>query len=128
MYSDNIKIPNGEKITINNDGSLNVPNDVIIPYIKGDGIGTDITPAMQTVINAAVSEAYNGEKQISWLEIFAGEKAADSYPGNNYLPEETLDIIRDFKVAIKGPNCCNVVLRTNLFVSVDRRKNISTTT
>lgn len=103
MYSKNITIPAGEKITLSEDGKLNVPNHVVIPFITGDGIGTDITPAMQLVIDSAVQKAYSGHKKIAWLEIYAGEKAAAIYPEQNYLPEETLDIIKEYKVAIKGP-------------------------
>jgi isocitrate dehydrogenase len=103
MYSNNINIPKGDKVTLNSDGSLNVPNNVIIPYITGDGIGVDITPAMKLVIDAAIAKAYNGEKSISWLEIFAGEKAANTYDDKSYLPDETIDLIKEYKVAIKGP-------------------------
>lgn len=103
MYSNNITIPAGEKITLSTNGKINVPDNVIIPFITGDGIGTDITPAMQLVIDKAVQKAYSGARKIAWLEIYAGEKAAAIYPDQNYLPEETLDIIKEYKVAIKGP-------------------------
>ena len=103
MYSAHISIPSaGEAIQKNADGTLNIPNQVIIPYIEGDGIGQDITPAMLSVVDAAVAHAYHGEKRIHWLEVFAGEKAAARYD-NNYLPDETIDIIQTYKVAIKGP-------------------------
>jgi len=103
MYSSHITIPtSGEAIQKHTDGKLTVPNEVIIPYIEGDGIGYDITPAMLAVVNAAVERAYQGTKHIHWLEVFAGEKAAERYD-NNYLPQETLDIIQTYKVAIKGP-------------------------
>ena len=103
MYSKHINIPQGDKISINSDGSINTPNNVIIPFIVGDGIGQDITPAMQKVVDHAVNKAYNGTKKINWMEIYAGEKAATLYDNNNYLPEETTTIINDYKVAIKGP-------------------------
>jgi len=103
MYSKHINIPQGDKISINSDGSINTPNNVIIPFIVGDGIGQDITPAMQKVVDHAVNKAYNGTKKINWMEIYAGEKAASLYGNNNYLPEETTTIINDYKVAIKGP-------------------------
>ncbi|MBT4804244.1 MAG: NADP-dependent isocitrate dehydrogenase [Legionellales bacterium] len=103
MYSKHINIPQGDKISINSDGSINTPNNVIIPFIVGDGIGQDITPAMQKVVDHAVNKAYNGTKKINWMEIYAGEKAASLYDNNNYLPEETTTIINDYKVAIKGP-------------------------
>jgi len=102
MAYDKIVVPqNGTKITVQ-DGKLVIPNDPIIPFIEGDGIGPDITAAAQRVLNAAIEKAYNGEKKIVWMEIFAGEKAASVYDGN-YMPEETFDAIRDFIVAIKGP-------------------------
>ncbi|MEE3003527.1 MAG: NADP-dependent isocitrate dehydrogenase [Pseudomonadota bacterium] len=103
MYSKNITIPDGGKITLTATGELKVPDNVVIPFITGDGIGYDITPAMQKVIDSAVNKAYGGKRNISWLEIFAGEAASERYDGNNYLPNETLDIIREYKVAIKGP-------------------------
>jgi isocitrate dehydrogenase len=103
MYSSNITLPTtGEAIQKQPDGTLQVPNEVIIPYIEGDGIGYDITPAMLAVVDAAVERAYQGSKRIHWLEVFAGEKAAERYD-DQYLPQETLDIIQAYKVAIKGP-------------------------
>jgi isocitrate dehydrogenase len=97
----NITVPtNGEKISVEND-TLTVPNNPIITYIEGDGIGIDVTPVMLKVINAAVEKAYNGEKKIQWMEIFAGEKADGIY--GEYLPKETLDAIKEFSVSIKGP-------------------------
>jgi len=97
----NIIVPSvGEKISIEND-ILTVPNKPIITYIEGDGIGVDVSPVMLKVVNAAVEKAYNGEKQIQWMEIFAGEKADSIY--GEYLPEETLDAIKEFSVSIKGP-------------------------
>ncbi|MBT4885344.1 MAG: NADP-dependent isocitrate dehydrogenase [Legionellales bacterium] len=103
MYSKHIKIPQGQRVSVNDDGSLNTPSDVIIPFIVGDGIGSDITPAMQKVVDHAVNKAYKGTKHINWMEIYAGEKAAKLYGNDNYLPEETTAIIKDYKVAIKGP-------------------------
>jgi len=92
----------GEKITVNADFSLNVPNNPIIPFIEGDGIGVDISPVMLKVVDAAVAKAYNGDKKISWMEIYTGEKAADLY-GGDWFPAETLDAIKEFSVGIKGP-------------------------
>jgi isocitrate dehydrogenase len=80
-----------------------VPNNPIIPFIQGDGIGLDITPVMQNVVNQAVKKAYNGEKQIHWMEVYAGDKAVEKYGKHNYLPQETFDAIEKFVVAIKGP-------------------------
>ena len=98
-----IQVPSqGDKITVNEDYGLNVPNNPIIPYIEGDGIGIDITPVMIDVVNAAVDKAYGGEKKISWMEIYTGEKAADLYDGD-WFPEETLDAIKEYYVGIKGP-------------------------
>lgn len=104
MAYDKIQVPtDGEKITANADNSLNVPNRPIIPYIEGDGIGIDITPVMLKVVNAAVEKAYGGERSIAWMEIYAGEKANNLYGGDEWLPEEGLQAMRDFLVGIKGP-------------------------
>ena len=92
----------GEKISVNDDFSINVPDRPIIPYIEGDGIGVDITPVMLKVVDAAVAKAYAGVRQISWMEIYTGEKAAELYDGD-WFPAETLQAIREFVVAIKGP-------------------------
>ncbi len=97
----NIKVPNGEKITYAN-GELNVPDNPILAYIEGDGIGVDITPASLHVWNSAVEKAYGGKRKIAWMEIYSGEKAASLYDGN-YMPEETFDAMREFVVGIKGP-------------------------
>ena len=98
-----IKVPTtGEKITVNDDFSLNVPNHPIIPYIEGDGIGVDISPVMINVVDAAVEKAYGGSKKISWMEIYTGEKAAELYDGD-WFPEETLQAIKEYSVGIKGP-------------------------
>lgn len=104
MAYQKISVPGaGEKITVNDDLSLNVPDQPIIPYIEGDGIGVDITPVMIKVTDAAVKKAYGGQKQIHWMEIFAGEKSTATYGADVWLPDETLDAIRDYSIAIKGP-------------------------
>jgi len=98
-----IQVPSqGDKITVNEDNSLNVPDNPIIPYIEGDGIGVDISPVMIDVVDAAIEKAYSGKKKISWMEIYTGEKAAEMYDGD-WFPEETLDAIKEYLVAIKGP-------------------------
>ncbi len=93
----------GQKITVAADGSLNVPNNPIIPYIEGDGIGVDVTPAMIKVIDAAVAKAYGGERTINWMEVYCGEKATQVYGEDTWLPEETLEFVKDYVVSIKGP-------------------------
>jgi isocitrate dehydrogenase len=93
----------GEKITINADLSLNVPQHPIIPFIEGDGIGVDITPPMQKVVDAAVTKAYGGKRQIAWMEIYAGEKSTRVYGPDVWLSDETLEILREYVVSIKGP-------------------------
>ncbi|MGC7590869.1 NADP-dependent isocitrate dehydrogenase [Bisgaard Taxon 46] len=98
-----VVIPQGEKIQLDAKGALIVPNNPIIPFIEGDGIGVDVTPAMRTVIDAAVEKAYGGQRKISWMEIYAGGKANDVYGENTWLPDETMEFIRDYHVAIKGP-------------------------
>ncbi|HHO67734.1 MAG TPA: NADP-dependent isocitrate dehydrogenase [Gammaproteobacteria bacterium] len=99
-----IEVPaTGTKITVNDDLSLNVPDDPIVPFIEGDGIGVDITPVMRAVVDAAVEKEFGGSKRIQWMEIYAGEKANAVYGENTWLPDETLQAIRDFSVAIKGP-------------------------
>ncbi|EMY47009.1 NADP-dependent isocitrate dehydrogenase [Glaesserella parasuis] len=95
--------PKGQAIQLNHDGSLSVPNYPIIPFIEGDGIGVDVTPAMRFVIDAAVEKAYQGQRKIDWLEIYAGEKANRLYGENTWLPEETLASIKQYHIAIKGP-------------------------
>ncbi len=104
MSYDKIEIPSqGEKITVNDDFSLNVPDQPIVPFIEGDGIGVDITPVMRKVVDAAVAKAYDGKKAIAWMEVYAGEKAVQVYGGDNWLPEETFEAVKDFVVSIKGP-------------------------
>ncbi len=98
-----IQVPAGDKITVNADMTLNVPNNPIIPYIEGDGIGVDISPVMIKVVDAAVEKAYAGKRKISWMEVFAGEKATQVYDSETWLPQETLDAVRDYVVSIKGP-------------------------
>ena len=101
MAYKNITVPDsGSPITIENN-ALNVPNNPIITYIEGDGIGIDITPVMLDVVNTAVNKAYGGEREIHWMEIYAGEKADSIY--GEYLPEETVEAIKEFSVSIKGP-------------------------
>jgi isocitrate dehydrogenase len=102
--STKIVVPSqGEKITVNTDNSLNVPDNPIIPFIEGDGIGIDITPPMKQVIDAAVNKAYGGKRKISWMEVYAGEKSLKVYGENQWLPEETLQAIKDYVISIKGP-------------------------
>jgi isocitrate dehydrogenase len=99
-----INVPgDGQKITVNADGTLNVPDQPIIPYIEGDGTGIDITPVMLKVVDAAVAKAYGGVRRIHWMEIYAGEKATRVYGPDVWLPSETLDVVRDYLVSIKGP-------------------------
>ncbi|GLR25971.1 MULTISPECIES: NADP-dependent isocitrate dehydrogenase [Limnobacter] len=103
MYQ-HIKVPSvGEKITVNSDYSLNVPDQPIIPYIEGDGTGFDITPVMIDVVDAAVAKAYGGKRKISWMEIYAGEKSTRVYGPDVWLPEETLEVLKEYVVSVKGP-------------------------
>jgi isocitrate dehydrogenase len=103
MYQ-HITVPaDGQKITVNADFTLNVPAQPVIPYIVGDGIGVDITPVMLKVVDAAVAKAYGGQRKISWMEIFAGEKATNIYGPDVWLPAETLEVVKDYVVSIKGP-------------------------
>jgi NADP-dependent isocitrate dehydrogenase len=103
MYQ-HVKIPaGGRKIAVNQDFSLNVPDNPIIPYIEGDGTGLDITPVMIRVVDAAVAKAYGGKRKIHWMEIFAGEKTTKVYGPDVWLPDETLAILKDYLVSIKGP-------------------------
>ncbi|MCG6936048.1 MAG: NADP-dependent isocitrate dehydrogenase [Proteobacteria bacterium] len=124
MGYEKIAVPaDGETITVNSDFSLNVPDNPVIPYIEGDGIGVDITPVMQKVSDAAIAKAYAGKRAIRWMEIYAGEKSTREYGSDVWLPDETMDAIREFKVAIKGPlttpvgggiRSLNVTLRQDL--------------
>ncbi|GHC30876.1 isocitrate dehydrogenase [NADP] [Kushneria pakistanensis] len=117
-------------ITINDDFTLAVPDRPIIPFIEGDGIGADITPAMQRVVDAAVASAYGGQREIQWMEIYAGEKATRVYGEDHWLPQETLEAVRDHVVSIKGPlttpvgggiRSLNVTLRQTLDLYVCER-------
>ncbi|MDR5731229.1 NADP-dependent isocitrate dehydrogenase [Caballeronia sp. LZ025] len=104
MPYQHINVPaDGEKITVNADFSLNVPDQPIIPYIEGDGTGVDITPVMIKVVDAAVEKAYGGKRKIHWMEIYAGEKATRVYGPDVWLPDETLDVVKEYIVSIKGP-------------------------
>lgn len=104
MTFEKIHVPTqGKAITIAADLTLQVPNNPIIPFIEGDGIGVDVTPPMQAVVDAAVAKAYGDAKKIHWMEVYAGEKATNVYSADNWLPQETLDALKEFVVAIKGP-------------------------
>ena len=104
MPYQHIKVPSsGDKIRVNADFSLSVPDRPIIPYIEGDGTGVDITPVMLKVVDAAVRKAFGGKKQIVWMEMYAGEKSCKVYGENVWLPEETLAAAREYVVSIKGP-------------------------
>ena len=130
MGYQHIVVPSdGAKIITNADGSITVPDRPIIPYIEGDGIGVDVTPPMLSVTNAAVEKAYGGQRSIAWMEIYNGEKAAEKCEGD-WFPAETLDAIREDKVAIKGPlttpvgggfRSLNVALRQELDLYVCQR-------
>lgn len=99
-----IQVPaEGQKITVNADMSLNVPDQPIIPFIEGDGVGRDVTPVMIKVVDAAVAKSYGGQRKIQWMEVFAGEKATRIYGPDVWLPDETLQAVRDYVVSIKGP-------------------------
>ena len=103
MYQ-HIKVPaSGEKIRVNPDFSLAVPDQPIIPFLEGDGTGVDITPVMKAVVDAAVARAYGGRRSIAWMEVYAGEKSVRVYGDNVWLPDETLEVVRDYVVSIKGP-------------------------
>ncbi len=130
MGYQHISVPDsGEKITVNSDLSLNVPDQPVIPYIEGDGIGVDITPVMIKVTDAAVAKAYGGARSIQWMEVFCGEKAAEKYEGD-WFPAETLEAIKDYVVGIKGPlttpvgggfRSLNVALRQEMDLYVCQR-------
>ncbi|AFJ01284.1 Isocitrate dehydrogenase (NADP) [Methylophaga frappieri] len=131
MAYQHISVPDqGQAISSNTDFSLNVPDQPIIPYIEGDGIGVDITPAMLSVVNAAVEKAYGGKRQIAWMEVYAGEKATTVYDKDTWLPEETMEALREYAVSIKGPlttpvgggiRSLNVALRQTLDLYVCQR-------
>ncbi|MEE4362165.1 MAG: NADP-dependent isocitrate dehydrogenase [Pseudomonadales bacterium] len=131
MSYQHIKVPSaGEKITVNDDLTLNVPDHPIIPFIEGDGIGVDITPVMIKVTDAAVARAYGGKRAIAWMEIYSGEKSLEVYGEDQWLPAETLDAMREFIVGIKGPmttpvgggiRSLNVALRQELDLYVCQR-------
>jgi isocitrate dehydrogenase len=93
----------GEAITLNANGSLNVPDKPIVAFIEGDGTGIDITPVMKRVVDYAVEKAYHGKRQLAWMEIYAGEKATKVYGKDVWLPDETIEAIKQYRVAIKGP-------------------------
>lgn len=126
-----IQVPaTGDRITVNADMSLSVPKNPIIPFIEGDGIGVDISPVMIKVVDAAVEKAYKGERKIAWMEVYAGEKATQVYDQDTWLPQETLDAVRDYVVSIKGPlttpvgggiRSLNVALRQQLDLYVCQR-------
>lgn len=104
MFSSKVEVPkDGSAIVIDANGKLNVPDNPIVPFIRGDGIGADITPVMKKVVDAAVKKAYQGKKKISWMEIYAGGRSVEVYGENTWLPDETFDFIRKYHVAIKGP-------------------------
>ena len=124
MGYEKITVPaSGEKINVSADGTLSVPDKPIIPFVEGDGIGVDISPVMQKVTDAAVNKAYGGKRQIQWMEIYAGEKSTQIYDADTWLSDETMNAIREFSVAIKGPlttpvgggiRSLNVTLRQDL--------------
>ncbi len=103
MQSKVVVPPNGEAIAVDSNGKLKVPDNPVIPFIRGDGIGADITPVMQKVVDAAVSRAYNGQKKIHWMEIYAGGRSVETYGEGVWLPDETIDFIKKYHVTIKGP-------------------------
>ena len=104
MAYQHIQVPaQGQKITVNADMSLNVPDQPIIPFIEGDGVGQDVTPVMRRVVDTAIAKVYGGKRQIHWMEVYAGEKSTHMYGPDVWLPEETTQALRDFLVSIKGP-------------------------
>ena len=131
MAYQNIAIPGeGERIQVQPDQSLSIPDKPVIPYIEGDGIGVDITPVMRSVVDSVVTRAYGDKRKIIWMEIYAGEKANRVYGANTWLPDETLEAIREYSVAIKGPlttpvgggiRSLNVALRQQLDLYVCQR-------
>ncbi len=104
MSYQHIQVPaQGQKITVNADMSLNVPDQPIIPFIEGDGVGKDVMPVMLKVVNAAVAKVYGDARKIQWMEVFAGDKSTQLYGPDVWLPEETVEVLRDYVVSIKGP-------------------------
>ncbi len=104
MFSSKVVVPSdGSAIVIDDNGKLIVPDNPIVPFIRGDGIGADITPVMKNVVDAAVGKAYQGRKKIAWMEIYTGGRSVEVYGENSWLPDETFDFIRKYHVAIKGP-------------------------
>lgn len=104
MFSSKVVVPSdGSAIVIDDNGKLIVPDNPIVPFIRGDGIGADITTVMKKVVDAAVAKAYQGKKKIAWMEIYAGGRSVEVYGENTWLPDETFDFIRKYHVAIKGP-------------------------
>ncbi|GGK81635.1 NADP-dependent isocitrate dehydrogenase [Amphritea balenae] len=130
MGYSNITIPDGGKITVNDDNSLSVPDNPVVPYIEGDGIGIDVSPVMIKVVDAAIEKAYSGQRKIAWMEVYAGEKATAVYDQDTWLPDETLQAFKEFAVGIKGPlttpvgggiRSLNVALRQELDLYVCQR-------
>ena len=104
MSYQHIVVPTtGSKIKLRQDFSLDVPNDPIIPFIQGDGVGRDVSPVMRKVVDAVVQKAYDGARKIHWMEVFAGEKAAERYGADVRLPAETIEAVKEYVVSIKGP-------------------------
>ncbi len=121
---------NGSKITLDKSGKLNIPDNPIIPFIEGDGIGSDITPAMIQVVDSAIEKSYAGKRKIEWMEIYCGEKSTIVYGEDNWLPPETLKALEIYLVGIKGPlttpvgggiRSLNVALRQELDLYVCQR-------
>jgi len=131
MSYQHIQVPEGgQKITVEADGSLQVPDQVIIPFIDGDGIGNDVMPVMRRVVDAAIEKAYAGQRRIHWMALYAGQKAVELYGADSGLPDETVQAIETFRVAIKGPlttpvgggiRSLNVALRQRLQLYVSLR-------
>ena len=130
MAYQHIRVPEGEKITFTGDNLIQVPDRPVIPFIEGDGIGTDVSPVMIEVVDAAVKQAYGGSKKIAWMEVYAGEKATQVYDQDTWLPDETLQAFKEFAVGIKGPlttpvgggiRSLNVALRQELDLYVCQR-------
>ena len=131
MNYQHIKVPtDGEPVQIAPDGSVVSPENPIIPFIEGDGIGVDISPVMRAVVDAAVESSYNSGRKIAWMEVYAGEKSLEVYGEDEWLPQETLDALTEFKIGIKGPmttpvgggiRSLNVALRQQLDLYVCQR-------